>query len=313
MIQHFQNILAYVDTRTEAHEALDWAATLAERNEARLRLVDVLPHFPWHVRVAMSDHDHVRELLLTEKRDKLDALAEPLRAKGVDVTTAALSGHTSVEIIREVLRNHHDLVVRLTKGPLSPREGFFGITSRRLLHQCPCPLWLVKPHTAPRFDHVLVAVDSAPHHEAQPELSGELVELAKSICQVEGGKLDVVHAWEMYAASVLHLKMDEEQIAQLEKDVRATVEQSLDKLLSVHGMSIRDDNVHLVKGDPIHAIVNFLDTHEVDLLIMGTVARSGISGILMGNTAEQILSRINCSLLTLKPKNFVSPVSLEDR
>ncbi|MEQ8785945.1 MAG: universal stress protein [Pirellulaceae bacterium] len=310
MIQRFQNILAHIDTRTEAHEALDWAAILAERNQARLHLVDVLPDFPWHVRVSMSDHDHVRQLLLNEKRDKLAALAEPLKAKGLNVTIQSLSGHSSVEVIREVLRNNHDLVVRLAKGPLSPREGFFGTTSQRLLHRCPCPLWLVKPGSTPQFDRVLAAVDSAPHHEGQPALSGELLELAKSICQVEGGKLDVIHAWEMYAASVLDLRMDEEQIEQLEKDVKATVERSLDALLKPHGMSIRDANVHLVKGGPIPTIVNFVKDHHVDLLVMGTIARSGISGILMGNTAEQIVNQVECSLLALKPKTFVSPVTL---
>lgn len=311
-MQRFQNILVHVDTRTDNREALDWASTLAQRNQARLRIVDVLPEFPWHVRMAMRDYDHVRELLLKEKSEKLASLTEAEKSKGLDVSCQALLGHSSVELIREVLRNGHDLVVRLAKGPLSPREGFFGTTSQRLLHQCPCPLWLVKPGSALRFEHVLAAVDSAPHHKGQPELSGEILELAKSICEVEGGRLEVLHAWEVYAASVLTLRMEDDEIERLERDVRAHVEKSLDTLLAPHGMSIRDPNVHLVKGDPIPAIAEFIKQHDIDLLVMGTVARSGVSGLLMGNTAEQILGRIACSLLALKPKGFVSPIKLED-
>jgi nucleotide-binding universal stress UspA family protein len=44
---------------------------------------------------------------------------------------------------------------------------------------------------------------------------------------------------------------------------------------------------------------------------MGTVARTGINGLLMGNTAEMILTQIDCSVLAVKPQGFVSPVTLE--
>ena len=48
-----------------------------------------------------------------------------------------------------------------------------------------------------------------------------------------------------------------------------------------------------------------------DLLVMGTVSRGGLAGFLIGNTAERLLDRVDCSLLTVKPNEFVSPVGLE--
>jgi nucleotide-binding universal stress UspA family protein len=45
---------------------------------------------------------------------------------------------------------------------------------------------------------------------------------------------------------------------------------------------------------------------------MGTVARTGISGFLMGNTAETILNQIDCSVLAIKPPDFQTPVTLQD-
>ncbi|MEQ1895543.1 MAG: universal stress protein [Planctomycetota bacterium] len=44
------------------------------------------------------------------------------------------------------------------------------------------------------------------------------------------------------------------------------------------------------------------------LLVMGSVSRGGITGLLLGNTAERLLDRVSCSLLTIKPRDFVSPV-----
>jgi nucleotide-binding universal stress UspA family protein len=51
---------------------------------------------------------------------------------------------------------------------------------------------------------------------------------------------------------------------------------------------------------------------EVDLVVMGTVARTGIPGLIMGNTAEAILEQLDCSVLAIKPPGFVTPVSLQD-
>ena len=49
---------------------------------------------------------------------------------------------------------------------------------------------------------------------------------------------------------------------------------------------------------------------KADLVVMGTVARTGIPGYIVGNTAEMILSQIACAVLAVKPPGFTSPVTL---
>jgi hypothetical protein len=49
---------------------------------------------------------------------------------------------------------------------------------------------------------------------------------------------------------------------------------------------------------------------KADLVVMGTVARTGIPGFIVGNTAEMILSQIACAVLAVKPPGFVSPVKI---
>jgi universal stress protein E len=48
-----------------------------------------------------------------------------------------------------------------------------------------------------------------------------------------------------------------------------------------------------------------------DLVVMGTVARAGIAGMLIGNTAERVLRKLRCSVLIVKPDRSVSPVRLD--
>jgi nucleotide-binding universal stress UspA family protein len=50
---------------------------------------------------------------------------------------------------------------------------------------------------------------------------------------------------------------------------------------------------------------------QIDLIVMGTVGRSGISGLFIGNTAEKVLQKVDCSVLAVKPEGFVSPVKLD--
>ncbi len=55
-------------------------------------------------------------------------------------------------------------------------------------------------------------------------------------------------------------------------------------------------------------IPELADELDADLVVMGTVGRTGIAGLLIGNTAETILERIGCSVLAIKPSGFRSPI-----
>lgn len=44
------------------------------------------------------------------------------------------------------------------------------------------------------------------------------------------------------------------------------------------------------------------------MLAIGTLCRSGLPGVIIGNTAESVHDSVDCSMLTIKPGNFVSPV-----
>ena len=70
-------------------------------------------------------------------------------------------------------------------------------------------------------------------------------------------------------------------------------------------------HVHLLKGDAGSQIPGLVVKESIELLVMGTVARSGIPGFFMGNTAEKILNHVPCSVLAVKPDGFVSPVHLD--
>ena len=67
---------------------------------------------------------------------------------------------------------------------------------------------------------------------------------------------------------------------------------------------------HFLEGEASNLIFQAVKKEKINLIVMGTVSRSGIEGLLIGNTAEKVLQDVDCSVLTLKPDNFVSPVNL---
>ena len=67
---------------------------------------------------------------------------------------------------------------------------------------------------------------------------------------------------------------------------------------------------HLVRGWARKEIPVLAKRIEAEVVVMGTVARTGVPGFIVGNTAESILNQIDCCVLALKPPGFVSPVTL---
>ncbi len=307
-MRRFKSILVATDTRLDRQPVLHTAAEVAINNKASLKIVDVVPDLSWAVRLTLQDHEHVQDLLRQEKIQQLESLAVPIRDQGIEVETKLLEGKTSVEIVREVLRGEHDLVVAVAKGSKSRHSGFFGNTARRLLQHCPTAVWLVAPESAPQVKHILACVDTSTDNPLDAELNDKVYELASSISTFHNSKFSVVHAWLMQDESLLSTRLKPKVLTQYETKDREYRERLLDKFLRQHESSRSAENVHVVKGKTPEVVSNFVRDNSVDLVVMGTVARSGLTGLLMGNTSAEVLDQINCSVLAVKPYSFKTPI-----
>ena len=89
---------------------------------------------------------------------------------------------------------------------------------------------------------------------------------------------------------------------------RKKAREEFDEFLKSLGVRVKKNQTRLIEGEPARVIPEFTQTNRSDLIVMGSVARTGIAGMLIGNPAEQILSRVRCSVLAVKPDGFVSPV-----
>ena len=323
-MQRFSNILLVVDEGTEYSAALKRGATLARKNQARLTVCAIVDTIPNEVRLGAIriTPRQVLDVTTAKKREWLEDTVNSAATDGVSIDKKVLVGKPFIEIIRQVLRNDHDLIIKCADADSSLREILFSSTDKHLMRKCPCPVWIVKPAERQKYRRILAAVDQDPQEPAKDTLNRQILEMSTSLALAEYSEAHIVHAWEVFGESLLKShKWDfsEAEFNAMLEEEDAERRRWLKNLVEHCGISTDTNNaddldlhLHVVKGPAQFVVSELARELTVDLVVMGTVARTGIDGFFMGNTAESILGQLDCSVLTVKPPEFISPVTLEE-
>jgi nucleotide-binding universal stress UspA family protein len=136
-----------------------------------------------------------------------------------------------------------------------------------------------------------------------------VVEWALMLRDITGADLTLLHAWTVFGGSVLRSRLPEGEFVEYVETARRASQDALTTFTKPLADRLDGVSVELVEGEPERAISHFVDRNGVDLVVMGTVARTGIAGLVMGNTAERVLQRLRGSVLAVKPPRFKSPVA----
>ena len=315
-MKRFKNILLFGGTQDNGEFALRRAAHLAEENDARLTVLDVLKPVPIAMRLFSRsvEPDELQEFVCSQRRDELQQLCSASVPSGVSCEVKVTVGQPAVEIIRAVLRNGHDLVLKTADGRGLLQRNLFGSVGMDLMRKCPCPVWIFRPDRTPGFDRIVAAVDTESPDADHNGLNDQILELASALAETENAELHIVQVWQVWMEQILRGRagMHEDEVDAMVKKQEYSVRQSLKRLLDDHGLSDAGATIHVLKGVPGYAIPEFVRHVKADLLVMGTVCRLGVQGFLIGNTAEKILNNVDASVLALKPDGFVCPIQLEN-
>ncbi len=314
-MKRFKNILLYASSKTDNKTALRYAASLAEKNEATLKVVDVIkeeshytPILPESIK-GINLHDILHE----DRHDDLERLVYPYRDKGIDIKIKVLSGTPFINIIWEIVRKEHDLLITTPQGSGGLSEALFGTTTMHLMRKCPCPVWAIKPSKETSFSRIMAAVDFDPAHEENEALNTKIMELAVSLAQSHESELHVVHAWSLPGERKLRNigSIRQSEVEKIVQKAMETHKEWLEELIQKYSPETPGHHVHLLKGEAGDLISDTAKKNRVDLIVMGTVGRTGIPGFFIGNTAEKILQQVDCSVMAVKPDGFISPIEIE--
>ena len=134
--------------------------------------------------------------------------------------------------------------------------------------------------------------------------SNEAFELAVDLTVKYQARLFMVHVVPplVFPSPVMEEFISEQASLQFYKDaIRWATEQIESVYLNKLGKSLQAE-VRVLSGHPASEILNFLEQEEIDLVVMGTHGLAGLAHFFLGSTAEKVVRRAACSVLTVHPK-----------
>ncbi|UCH75130.1 MAG: universal stress protein [Rhodospirillales bacterium] len=299
-MKRFKNVLVVYDDAIGGDDALSQAVALSQSNGARLTIATVLREAPLPG-------------LAAEAAKRTERLADSVRHAGVaTVDCGVLAGVPFEEIIRQVVRHQHDLVIMSAQAGKTLRDVVFGGAAAQVIRKCPCPVWVIRPGQAIPYQRILAAID--PAAVLHDHLNVKIMDLAASLASRDQALLHVVHAWDVEGKDLdtIRSEISSEQRQAILRRHESKRRQAVDALLAGYPMGAINHRLHLPRDLPERAIVSLTEREQIDLIVMGTEGRFGLSGLLLGNAVEAVLRSVECGILAVKPDHFETPVALPE-
>ncbi|MGE7955188.1 universal stress protein [Pseudomonas sp. NPDC089530] len=241
-------------------------------------------------------------LLVCDKKHEHSALLSVLKAsllsEGYSVTTEQAwndSLHGTIIDVQQaegcgLVIKQHFADNPLKKALLTPADW-------KLLRYCPSPVLLVKTAKPWTGGVILAAIDVGNSDGEHRTLHATIVDHGFDIASLAKAQLHVIsaHPSPMLSAS--------DPVFQLKETIEARYRDQCKAFQAE--FDIDDSHLHIEEGPADVLIPHTAHELEAALTIIGTVARTGISGALIGNTAEVVLDALESDVLVLKPQEIM--------
>jgi len=149
----------------------------------------------------------------------------------------------------------------------------------------------------------VAAVDPDPDDALRHELSVRVATTAMQVATAEGAALHIVHAWTAFGHQVLAGRASRKDLLAYYAACRTEAETRFDVLRRDAALPPAV-KMHLLEGHSDKVLTAFVDAQRASVVVLGTIARTGLAGLVIGNTAERVLRQVRCSVLALKPEGF---------
>lgn len=290
--------------------AVRQAFELAHANRLPVTLVSVLPEpsAGWFGSAEQARRDH--EVDLTEANSVLEDLAAQYTKdsnSGIAVDCVVAVGKPWLELLRAANNAEGAMIICGSRTVGAVSRAIFGGTGLKLLRHARGPVWLVKamPDDDDRLD-ILATTDLT-------EVGQDILSVSVAIARSIPSRLSVLHVVEgMVERYMRRTGVSAEQLEEMRAKSIETATHAVHEQLAGTDYRTLDQGVqvHVATGPADVGILNAISNLNINVLVMASQARGGMSGMVLGNTAEKLLAEIPCSLIVIKPDDFKSPITL---
>ena len=300
-------VLVVVDPTASAHPAIERAAWLARHEPAEIELF--ISDYTPQLAQSRSDWsaEEARTTAIDRHRRRLEQLAAPLRAENLDVDVDARWDYPLHDsIVRKAVDAGADLVIKDTHYHSVLKRSIFSNTDWSLIRNCGATLWLVKPRAPGQRPCFVAAVDPLHQRDKPAELDNRILTTARALGDSLNGEVHTFHAFDVAAAIAVSTDAMSMPIAlplnELGDAMRAEHTDAVARLCKQHG--VPPERTHVHQGGTRQLLLALTEQLRADAVVMGAVSRSGLKGLFLGNTAEDVLDRLHCDLIIVKPEGF---------
>ena len=308
-------LVAIKNPKSRSQPALGKAAQLAAGSGARISLFHALstPLYLDAYLLEGQSLDQVEKEWRDRALAQLDKLAAPLRESGLKVDVHSAWDYPAYEaVIRQARRRKADLIVAERHATRHLLPTLLRFNDWELLRRSPVPVLLVKRGGKWQKPAVLAAIDPT-HSFAKPaKLDASIMATANLLTNSLGGKLHVAHAW--WGAGVSSTKLSAvapDMSALADRRARRAARQAFNEEIDKAGLT--GAKKHFAEGHPVDVIRRLARRQRAGIVVMGAISRSGLTRLVLGNVAEQVLDSLPCDVLVVKPTQFKARVSTKPR
>ena len=309
-MKELNKLLVVIDPTEDNQKAFARALELAQKHPCEITLFLSIYDFSYEMTTMLSldERDAMKQAVVSDRSAWLEEMINESQLNQENVGFKVVWHNRPYEsIIREVLSNKYDIVIKATHQHDSLKSVIFTPTDWHLLRKCPVPVLLVKEHAWPEHGQVLAAVSTGTDDEEHKQLNNEIVGTADFMAKLLNSTVHLVNAYPPTPVNIA-VEIPEFDPNEYNASMCAHHEKSMAQLAD--GSGVRQHNCHVLEGLPEDVIPRLAKELDAELIVIGTVGRQGLSAALIGNTAEHVIDNVECDLLAVKPNNFECPIKI---
>jgi len=233
-----------------------------------------------------SSRKGLKHNTLAEAEARLKELLEPCDTCDVPYTTEIVWNKRWYEMtLHSISKFGADLVIKSSFQHSKAKRFFSKTSDYTLMRYCASPILFTHQSQEWRSDKILACIDLETEDTQHTRLNNVILRNARAVADIIGMDLCI--------ASVYKNPIDQTRFP-IEVDTSDGIEEALARLYD-----IEPENLYLRQGAVVRTLVGLCEETDPSILIIGSIARTGVRGKLIGNTAEKLLDAVDADVLTV--------------
>ncbi len=279
----FQKILLPVDVNTDPAKQLDAAIKMAHTYKSEIILMYVVPDG--------GLHEEIAQIIKKAVTESLNEIRNTLTNHKIKVQEPIIAfGNVVESIIQKSNSEGIDLLLLGARNKKTREKYKLGVISEQIIRASDIPVYVVSNNSKDAFDNILCPVDFS-------EPSKRALQKGMLWAQKYNAKLRIITIYEplTYVSKRIDIDLEQENANRLK-----SIKKDMQTFLGEFDLSGIKHTVEIKNGKIEEKILHAIKKHQVDLLIMGTHGRTGLSRFFMGSVTQKVIREMPCSFITTK-------------